>query len=155
MLPIAILDVSCVSHTCCKCMFQMFHLFSDVRCIQMFFMLQVFYVVRPGVSRGRADLACNALGGWWTRAMGPADGGVVVLWSGRACPQLLIRAPECRPRKERGGGQERPVGAETRAKCTRGEGRRQTRRATPVSRRVRPSERPGASYAVLDLHVLL
>jgi hypothetical protein len=36
-LQLFYLGVSCVSHTCCKCMFQTFYLFSDVCCIQMFF----------------------------------------------------------------------------------------------------------------------
>ena len=43
----------------------------DVCCIQMFFILQVFYVVRPGASRGPMDGARGAPGG-------SADRGVAV-----------------------------------------------------------------------------
>jgi hypothetical protein len=57
----------CVSHTYYKCVFQMFHLLSDVCCIQMFYMLQVFYVVRLGVSGLGAQCA-----------RGPTDGGAAV-----------------------------------------------------------------------------
>jgi hypothetical protein len=83
------MDVSCVSQTCRKCVFQMFHLLLNVCCIQIFFMLQVFYVVQPGAS------------GVGTRPV------TVVLRSGcaKGVLVLLISAPECYPRGERGGGQ--------------------------------------------------
>jgi hypothetical protein len=57
----------------------MFHLFLDVCCIQMFFMLQVFYVVRPRGSRGPADRGAAVRARW-----------------GCAHPRPLIPAPECR-----------------------------------------------------------
>ena len=106
-----ILDVSCVPHTCCKCILQIFHLFSDVCCIQMFFILQLFYVVRSGLNRGLAN------------------GGVVrARWGrARARPQPLIPAPDCRPRGEREKEREEGVkgrtsGHRNRVECARGAG---------------------------------
>jgi hypothetical protein len=49
------LDVSYVPHTRCKCVFQVFHLFSDVCCIQFFHVVSVLCCVRPGASRGQED----------------------------------------------------------------------------------------------------
>jgi hypothetical protein len=88
ILQVANLDVSCILlHTCCKCVFQMFHLLSDICYIQIFFVLQLFYAIRPGTSSGEQN-------GRAARR-GLADSGVVVrLRWGRARPQLLILALE-------------------------------------------------------------
>jgi hypothetical protein len=66
MLQVTNLDVSYVLHICCKCVFQMFQLLSDICCNQMFFMLQVFYVVRPGAIR----LGARRVGGRQMRPLG-------------------------------------------------------------------------------------
>jgi hypothetical protein len=68
MLQVAILDISCVSHTCCKCTFQMFHLCLDVCSIQIFFMLKCFMLF----DRRRAE------GERTGRAVGPANEGAAV-----------------------------------------------------------------------------
>ena len=99
------LDVSYVSHTCCKCTFQMFQLFSDVCYIQMFFMLKCFTLF----GRGRAD---------WARDEAWGDGGAggqqtVVLRSGRTGAVLVLSRLLSAARGEREGGQGRPAGTET------------------------------------------
>jgi hypothetical protein len=40
-LQVFCLDVAMATHICCKCIFQMFHLFSDV-CCSKYFMFQVY-----------------------------------------------------------------------------------------------------------------
>jgi hypothetical protein len=62
------LDVAYVSHTCCKCMFQMFHLL-QIYVAFKYFMLQVFYVLEAyseshgGTARAPSEGARQA-GGW-------------------------------------------------------------------------------------------
>jgi hypothetical protein len=113
MLQVAIVGCFLCSTHMLKCVFEMFHLFSCVCWIQMFLMLQVFYVVRLG----RAEDERIGRATRW----GPADGGATVLWWGQA-RGVLILASECRPCGERRGGQGRPAGAEMRAKCACGAG---------------------------------
>jgi hypothetical protein len=102
-----------VSHTCCKSIFpnvsSIFSLMSHSCCK----FLCCSTAVEPGAS-GRGH-------------EGPANVGVAVgaRW-GHARPHLLIASPRCRPRGDRGEGQERPAGGETGTECARGVGRRRT-----------------------------
>jgi hypothetical protein len=64
-VAVTILDVSCVSHTCCKCMFQMIHYF---RCM---FHSNNFHVASVlccsvGDEPRASGLGARRVGGWWT-----------------------------------------------------------------------------------------
>ena len=102
-------------------MFQMFHPFLGIYCIQMFFLLQVFYAVWLGASR----LGARRAGGqghwrWWT----------VVLRQGRArsvlvlsCSSQLLSVARTKRERTRPGATD---GHRDKAKCARGMGRRCT-----------------------------
>jgi hypothetical protein len=64
MLQVFYLGVSCVSHTCCKCIFQMFHPFSYYVAFKCFF--HVASVLR---------CLAEAKRGWRTRALGASGQG--------------------------------------------------------------------------------
>jgi hypothetical protein len=99
------------SHTCCKSMFQYFIWFWSY----VAFILQVFYVVRPGASRGPADGARGVPGGRRMRVLQVgARWGVLVL--SRSSRLLCVACTESQ--REEGSG-EGPAGAETRLVRTR------------------------------------
>jgi hypothetical protein len=98
MLQAAIFDVSCVSHTYCECMFQMFHLFLDVCCIQMFSCCKFLCCLVGGEPR-MSGLGVRRVGGWRTVVLRSGHaGGMLVL----SCPSQLLSV--ARAEREVGSG---------------------------------------------------
>jgi hypothetical protein len=138
------LQVASVLSVCCICFTHMFHLyvpnvhlFSDIRCIQVFHILEVCsesHGTRSGcwgMGRGEAGARAGASGRGVWRTWGPADGGVLV----------LIPAPGP-ARAERGGS---VVGKEPWAQ-RQGQGVRVEALRGGWGRAVRASGRPCASH---------
>jgi hypothetical protein len=129
-----ILNVSYVSHTCCKSMFlNILSVFQSY----VAFMLQVFYVVRPGTSWWPADRARDAPERVPTDGVAAGRGALGACSSSAAHP-----GPRVSPAQR--GRQSALVGG---AKADEDGGRRQTGRAAQAS------GLPGASHALKKISI--